>query len=91
VVAAGSGGPLDLVADDVNGSLVDPRPEGLDARLRAAVTRLVHDRRLRERLASAARPSVRHRTWYAVIDELEQHYATVLQRTGTRPSVMVGP
>jgi phosphatidylinositol alpha 1,6-mannosyltransferase len=91
VVAAGSGGPLDHVADDINGSLVDPRPDGLDARLRAAVTRLVDDQGLRQRLASAARPSVRHRTWYAVIDELEQHYATVLQRAGTRPSVMVGP
>ena len=77
VVVGGSGGPLDLVTDGVNGLLVDPARDGLGARLRAAVARLVTDDELRARLAAAARPSVRHRTWYVVIDELERHYAAV--------------
>lgn len=84
VVAPGSGGPLDLVTNGVNGLLVDPAREGLGARLRAAAAGLVTDHELRSRLADAARPSVRHRTWYAVLDELELHYAEV---TGRRPVV----
>lgn len=80
VVVGGSGGPLDLVTDGVNGLLVDPARDGLGARLRGAVARLVTDHELRARLAAAARPSVRHRTWYAVIDELERHYAEVRRR-----------
>jgi len=79
VVAPGSGGPLDLVGDGVNGRLVDPSTTGLGDRLRAGVTELVADPQLRARLAAAARPSVRHRTWYAVIDQLEQHYADVVR------------
>lgn len=90
VIAGGSGGPLDLVADGVNGLLVDPAPEGLGARFRGAVARLVHEPALRERLAEAARPSVRHRTWYAVLDELEQHYSAVLRRGNVEPPVAVG-
>jgi len=80
VVAAGSGGPLDLVQDGVNGLLVDPRREGLGARLRGAAARLVVDDELRGRLAAAARPSVRHRTWHVVLDQLQQHYAEVIHR-----------
>jgi phosphatidylinositol alpha 1,6-mannosyltransferase len=79
VVAPGSGGPLDLVADGVNGRLVDPSGVGLGDRLRGAVEGIVGDPQLRARLAAAARPSVRHRTWYAVIDQLEQHYADVVR------------
>lgn len=78
VVAVGSGGPLDLVTDGVNGRLVDPSPAGLGPRLRSAVTEVVRDEVLRARLARAARPSVRHRTWYAVVGELEQHYAAAV-------------
>lgn len=90
VVVGGSGGPLDLVADGGNGLLVDPDPAELGARLRGAVGRLVVDDALRQRLAAAARPSVRHRTWHVVLDQLQHHYAEVLRRgdaldVGTTP------
>ncbi len=81
VVVGGSGGPLDLVTDGDNGLLVDPDPQALGARLRGAVGRLVVDDALRARLAAAARPSVRHRTWHVVLDQLQHHYAEVLRRT----------
>jgi phosphatidylinositol alpha 1,6-mannosyltransferase len=80
VVAAGSGGPLDLVRDGVNGLLVDPAREGFGARLRGAVARLAVEHELRARLAAPARPSVRHRTWHVVLDQLQQHYAEVIHR-----------
>jgi len=86
VVAPRSGGPVDLVTDGVNGLLVDPSPDAFGARLRGAVAGLVVDHERRTRLAAAARPSVRHRTWYVVLDQLERHYAEVIR---TRP-VRVG-
>jgi phosphatidylinositol alpha 1,6-mannosyltransferase len=93
VVAAGSGGPIDLVRDGVNGLLVGPAREGLGDRLRGAIARLVVDHGLRTLLASAARPSVRHRTWHVVLDQLQHHYAEVIHRSGRatpRPSGVTG-
>ncbi|MFE9242360.1 glycosyltransferase family 4 protein [Nocardiopsis sp. NPDC006938] len=75
VVAPDAGGPVDLVADGRNGFLY-----GADSvrELRVAVGRLVHDRRVRDRLAAGARPSVEHRTWRSVNEELVEHYRAVI-------------
>ncbi|OLT28399.1 hypothetical protein BJF83_15355 [Nocardiopsis sp. CNR-923] len=74
-MAPGSGGPVDLVAPERNGLLYDPDSV---RELRVAVGRLAHNRRARERMAAAARPSVAHRTWEAVGAELVEHYRSVI-------------
>ena len=58
VVAARSGGPLEIVTDGVDGFLMDPRdPEPLGILL----ARLLADRDLRERIGGAGRESVLRR------------------------------
>ena len=74
VAAPAAGGPLDLVRDGENGLLHAPDSV---RELRVAVGRLVHNPELRARLAAAARPSVRERSWQAVNDLLIQHYREV--------------
>ncbi|WP_017569899.1 glycosyltransferase family 4 protein [Nocardiopsis halotolerans] len=68
VVAPASGGPLDLVLPERNGLLYAPDSA---RELRVAVGRLVHNRR-------GARPSVEHRTWDAVGEQLLGHYRAVI-------------
>ncbi len=81
VVAPAAGGPVDLVADGETGYLVPPG----DARaLTAAVTRLVADPALRERLGAAGRRRVQGRTWSALTDELLGHYAAVMPASAER-------
>ncbi len=75
VVATGAGGPLDLVQHDRTGYLY--RPGDLDD-LRARVQTLVDEPARRAAFAAAARPSVAHRTWGALGDELLQHYRSVI-------------
>jgi len=85
VVAPDAGGPRDLVGPGRTGFLVRPLPERCDPdatltadrSLRAAVAALT-DEGLRARFAAAARPSVLHRTWPAVCDELLGHYTEVI-------------
>jgi phosphatidylinositol alpha 1,6-mannosyltransferase len=79
VIAPAAGGPVDLVRPGTTGYLVDPADP---ANLRAAVSRLVHDRDLRSSMAAAARRSVAGRSWAAVCDELLRHYADVIARQG---------
>ena len=72
VVAAGTGGPVDLVEDGRTGLLydvADPRS------LRRAVATVVGDPLLRRALARAGREAVQGRTWGAVVDRLvDEHY-----------------
>ena len=72
VVAAGSGGPVDLVEDGRTGLLydvTDPRS------LRRAVATVVGDLLLRRSLARAGRDAVQGRTWASLVDRLvEEHY-----------------
>ena len=75
VVAPAAGGPTDLVADGRNGLLYAPDSV---RELRVAVGRLAHNRGVRARMAAAARPSVEHRTWRSVNDELVEHYRAVI-------------
>jgi phosphatidylinositol alpha 1,6-mannosyltransferase len=72
VVAAGVGGPLDLVEDGRTGLLYDV----LDPRsLRRAVATVVGDPLLRRTLARAGREAVQGRTWDVLVDRLvEEHY-----------------
>lgn len=87
VVGLATGGITDLVADGVNGLLLDPdQPHALCA----GVERLRGDPGLRARLAGRARESVAVRTWADAVDELvEVHWAalrtTHLGRTAVAP------
>src|SRR5947207_2769223 len=54
VVTSDSGGPLEFVHDEVNGSVVDPEPEAIAA----AFDRLFTDRQLAQRMGSAGRTFV---------------------------------
>ncbi|MFE1079608.1 glycosyltransferase family 4 protein [Nocardiopsis alba] len=75
VVAPATGGPLDLVTDGLNGLLYAPDSV---RELRVAVGRLAHNRAVRASMAAAARPSVAHRTWEAINEELIEHYRSVI-------------
>jgi phosphatidylinositol alpha 1,6-mannosyltransferase len=75
VVAAAAGGPLDLVTHDQNGMLW----RGDDPEVLAGQIALLRDEPMRlARLAFRARPSVVHRTWERVTDELVEHYRSVI-------------
>jgi len=76
VVAAGSGGPRDLVDHGRTGLLYDP---GEAHGLWRAVTAMVRDEALRTRLAEAALAAVQGNTWAAAVDDLiGQHYAAAV-------------
>ena len=77
VVAPAVGGPLDLVQHGHNGYLYAPGDAG---QLAEAVSTLVNDRRLRRRMSRAARASVERRDWDTVINELVDHYLSVVDR-----------
>jgi glycosyltransferase involved in cell wall biosynthesis len=80
-VATAVGGIPDVVADGVNGMLVEPGDVGM---LTNVLRRLLDDRMLRSRLGAAARETVRLRfDADHVIGELERIYASLgLARTG---------
>jgi phosphatidylinositol alpha 1,6-mannosyltransferase len=84
VVAAGAGGPVDLVRHGVTGLLFDPS----DPRsLRRAVASVVGDVSLRRSLAEAGQRAVQDRTWDRLVDDLvADHYRPVL-----RPSTVAVP
>lgn len=71
VVATGAGGPVDLVRSSIDGWLYRP---GDLADLRGRVADLAGDAAKRAAFASAARESVRERTWAALGDQLIDHY-----------------
>jgi phosphatidylinositol alpha 1,6-mannosyltransferase len=80
VVATASGGPLDLVRHGDNGLLwAGEDPEVL----RAQVIGLRDDRAGLAALAGRARPSVVHRTWSRVTDELLGHYRRAIAQHAT--------
>ena len=71
VVAPRSGGPVDVVTDEVAGFLYSP---GDPRELSGFVGRLVDDALLRRRMSRSARLSVADRSWRAVNDALVEHY-----------------
>jgi phosphatidylinositol alpha 1,6-mannosyltransferase len=81
VIATAAGGPLDLVRHGDNGLLW----AGDDPTLLAAqVAALRDDRAALAALAMRARPSVVHRTWDRITDELLDHYGTVISARRSR-------
>jgi phosphatidylinositol alpha 1,6-mannosyltransferase len=92
VVATGSGGPVDLVRSSIDGWLYSP---GDLADLRARVVDLLGDEAKRAAFGSAARESVRARTWSALTEQLVGHYREAVRlqhydrnlvvRSATRP------
>ena len=71
VVAPAAGGPLDLVTHGHNGYLWSPEQPDM---LLGAVQHLCESPLQRHALAYAARPSVEHRPWSAVLTELTEWY-----------------
>ena len=74
VVAPRAGGPVDLVADGVNGYLFEPDRAGA---LREQVCRLLDSERHRALLGRRGRELATTRSWAAVVDQLVGHYEQV--------------
>ncbi|MFN3218986.1 MAG: glycosyltransferase family 4 protein [Acidimicrobiales bacterium] len=89
VIAPASGGPLDLVQHGRTGYLY---PSAHPELLTAIAATLLGDRALRERMGSAARQAVEHRTWTALGDELLGHYETAIHASESHrgPTVRSG-
>lgn len=78
VVAPARGGPLDLVARGVTGELFDPdRPGALADTVRPLVA--PEAAQLRASMGRAGRERVVARSWPALVDQLIEHYATVIR------------
>lgn len=82
VVATGRGGPVDLVDSSHTGWLYQP---GNLHELRERVADLVGDQAKRDAFASAARDTVRNRSWPAVCDALVGHYRDAIALHRRRP------
>lgn len=81
VIATPVGGIPQIVTHEVNGLLVAP---GDVAALAAAITRLLHDRGLRERLGNAARDTIESRF---SLDDALARLSSIYQRFGLSPTV----
>lgn len=82
VVAPAAGGPLDLVTHGTNGYLWYPeQPETFVG----AVAELAESTQLRKRMGVAGRASVEGRPWHVVMDELIEHYRSVID--GVAPTI----
>jgi D-inositol-3-phosphate glycosyltransferase len=76
VVASAVGGMLDTVVDGTTGRLVPPRSP---RHISSAITTLLHDRVLRERLGGAGRARAQSRySWDRVAADTQRTYARVL-------------
>ena len=75
LVATSHGGPGALVADGVNGLVVDPENT---AALADALGRVTEDEELAGRLAANGRCAVQRYTWQAVTDQYDRVYHAVL-------------
>jgi len=80
VVAAGAGGPLDIVRDGENGFLFDPDDP---ADLVRSTEKLVRNPELRKRMGGAARAYAETRQWPDVLDELLSDYREVVEASQT--------
>ena len=75
VVAPNAGGPVDVVADGASGLLYRPGDGGDFA---AAVDRLVSDATLRATMGATAVRAVQERSWFAINEQLLEHYRAVI-------------
>jgi phosphatidylinositol alpha 1,6-mannosyltransferase len=78
VVSPRSGGPIDLVAEGLNGFLYQP---GNSDELRSTIELLARDPALRQRMGEAGRRTVLGRDWATVCDELLDRYRKVIRTT----------
>ena len=89
VVALRAGGVGEIVRDGATGLLVDP-----DASPRTfadSLIRLADDADLRHRMAAAARAYAESQSWDAIMDELRERYAALIDRApARRPAVEPG-
>jgi glycosyltransferase involved in cell wall biosynthesis len=81
VIAANTGGVLDIIKDGENGLLFDPaRP----AEIGGLVRRLKEQPQLRERLAENGLQHARSRSWQATMDQLIDYYGVARRTFGLR-------
>jgi glycosyltransferase involved in cell wall biosynthesis len=80
VIAAGAGGPAEILRHEETGILYEPG----DVQALAAVMKRMSDPRLRERLSSAARQALGPYSPPVVAAELQQLYETVASRSTRR-------
>jgi glycosyltransferase involved in cell wall biosynthesis len=83
VVAAASGGPLDIVHHNRNGLLFQPHSP---ADFAAKVGTLLQDLTLRNQLSQRARHDAEQRDWATVLDGLLENYAEVMVRRRPTPA-----
>lgn len=83
VVAAASGGPLDIVHHNRNGLLFQPDSP---ADLAAKVAALLDDSLLQNQLAHRARHDAAQRDWATALDGLLENYAEVMVRKRPYPT-----
>jgi glycosyltransferase involved in cell wall biosynthesis len=83
VVAAASGGPLDIVYHNRNGLLFQPDSP---ADFAAKVGTLLQDAALRHQLSQRARHDAAQRDWATVLDGLLENYAEVMVRKRPFPT-----
>jgi glycosyltransferase involved in cell wall biosynthesis len=79
IVATRTGGIPSVVEDGVEGLLVPP---GSPGELGAAVTRLLADDQLAERLRAGARAASRHYSWDALAERVHGVYRSVVREAG---------
>jgi glycosyltransferase involved in cell wall biosynthesis len=90
VIAANTGGVLDIISDGENGLLFDPEHP---AEITDLVRRLQQEPGLRERLAARGLSHARKRAWQATMDQLIDYYqlaVRVFRRAQTRQTGGVG-
>jgi glycosyltransferase involved in cell wall biosynthesis len=87
IVATHMGGIVDMVTDGESGLLVSP---GNADALAGAMSRLVADGALRDRLAAGARERARSFTVSAVVDRLEDIYQRAARSRGDMPALQGG-
>lgn len=87
-VAAAAGGPVDLVAHDVNGLLFPA--EDIDA-LVTCVQRCVLHPGYRHRLRQAALTFARSQSWEIVLDKLLEDYANVVENRASKTQLRRTP
>jgi glycosyltransferase involved in cell wall biosynthesis len=80
VIAAGAGGPSEILEHDVTGVLYPPA----DVPGLAAAMRRLRDRQLRDRLSAAARDALGPYSPSVVAGQLQDLYAKVAERSATR-------
>jgi glycosyltransferase involved in cell wall biosynthesis len=81
VVAAASGGPVDLVQDGINGFLFQADSV---ADMVARIARLVRDKSYLRRLSASARSHALQQSWHAVNDEMFEHLRRLID-SSTQP------